>query len=400
MGNTLHVSLLGGFSLAWPDRDGPGVVTDQGRASQPFWAFLAYLCVNHQKPVGEEELLRALWGEGRVVDPAGTLSSLLHRSRAVLEELGFPNGGSVLLCRQGLFSWVPGLELRLDVEELDRLCAAFAADPDGALPAVLEFLSHSPGEFLPNAGKYPWTVPLRAHCRDCYFRLLRGAALRLGELERREEAVRLCRTALSLEPCDEQSHILLMRLLHASGSTQSALWHYKSASNLYRERLGAPPPPALEACYREIAQAGRTQEQDLQSIRRQLAEKDALTRPLYCDYAVFQAIYHWTARSMPRSGSIAQLALLTVTGRGGMSLPAVQCAAAMSSLRSAGLSNLREGDVCTQLSPGQYLLLLPSATQEDARTTLTRCLSAFEKTQIGRAVCVQTGVQPVLPMEL
>ncbi len=400
MANRLYVTTLGGFSLAWPDRDGASIAADRGHTSQQVWDLLAYLCVSYPRQVEEAEMVRALWEDGRTVDPSGALKMVIQRARGLLEELGFPDGKNVLLFRRGLLSWAPGLEVCLDIREQERLCRAFAAEPGKNLSAVLDFLPRCEGEFLPGAGRLAWVSSMRTACRGRCLQLLRGAAECLGEAGRYDEAIRLCRKATEMDPYEERTQIMLMRLLHASGATQSALWHYRTVSKMYVDQLGIAPSGKMSACYQELARAGRTEEPDLLAVQKRLEEGGGLVRPMYCEYPVFRTIYHLTARSMPRAGFEAQLALLTVLERDG-TLPSMsRCGAAMETLRSTGLSSLREGDVCTRFSPNQYLLLLPSAAQEDAQATLSRCLAAFEKTPIGQSVAVRTGVRPVRAIEL
>ncbi len=400
MSSTLYVKLLGEFSLAWPNRNGPGLVVGESHAVPQLWPFMAYLCVRRREHVEEAELVDALWGVVKPSEPTASVAALVQHAREVLEKLGFPNGGSVLLHRRGVLSWVPGLEFRLDTEELEQLYRDFITDPEGKLSETLAALPHYEGELLQGEPRQPWLTELGKRLRKLVLQIKRGAAEVLGRQKRYEEAIPLIRQAVAADPLNEWGQLTLMRLLHESGSTQSALWHYKSVARLYAERFGTEPPERLAAFNRELARASRTEEPDLQAIRKELEERDSLSRPLYCEYPMFQTAYHLTARSMPRTGGIAQLALLTLVERDGSPLSEARCNAAMDALRSDGLSGLREGDVCTRLTPNQYLLLLPSATPEDARMTLTRCLSAFEHTMIGQTVAVRTGVQPVEPIEI
>lgn len=394
MKQVLCVTFFGGFTMFCPG--GERVISEQERASQRLWSFLEYLCAFHQNGVSQEELIEAIWEEGEeAADPVGALKTTLHRARAILEELGFPDGKQVLLYRRGRYFWAP--ELHTDAEELEALYAAFADAPDKALPAVLNFLPRYQGDFLPNAAGSSWTLPLRTYYHSRYLRLSYDAANRLWELGRLDEAISVCRQAATLDPYDERCQLLLMRLFHASGATQTALRHYSQVSKLCMDQLGVAPSPELVAFYQEIARIDTSVELDLRIIRRRLLEEEPAEGAFICEYAVFRDIYRLMARGMYRSGQVVQLCLLTVLERDGSCPETKRSAAVMAEVEQSCLSRLRSEDVASRLNANQYLLLLPTASYENAERVLRRGLDAFKGTLLGRTVAVRTSLLPILP---
>ncbi len=394
MKKSLYVTFFGEFTLSCSKLDKPAAA--HGQSSRRVWTFLQYLCAFHQRGVSQEDIIEAVWGEAEVADPVGALKTILHRARMVLEGLGFPDGKKVLLYRRGCYSWSPEVELHLDTEELDRLYARFSAAPEESLSDVLEFLPRYGGDFLPDEDVNSWALSLRTFYHTRYLQISWGAAKLLQGQGRFSEAIDICRTATTLDPYDERAQLLLIRLLHASGATQTALRHYRTISELYMNQLGVSPSPEMVALYQEISRAGSEEKLELGAVREQLLERGSVKGPFFCDYAVFQDIYRLTARSMSRSGDVAQLALLTITEGGEEPLEARQRVAAMDALRDFGLSILRPGDVAARVSPSQVLLLLRCASRERAETALRRILAAFVCTLIGKKVGIQATLLPVL----
>lgn len=375
----------------------PGAVTAQGKFSRRLWAFLQYLCAFHHKGASQEELIDAIWGDSEVVDPVGALKTILHRARTLLEEMGFPDGKKVLLYRRGRYSWSSEITLRLDTEELDRLYARFAAAPQDSLPELLEFLPRYEGDFLPDAEESSWALSLRTFYHTRYLQLSWEAAKLLQGQGRFDEAAAICRTATTLDPYDERCQLLLIRLLHDSGAIQAALRHYSTVSELYMNQLGVSPSPEMLALYQDISRLGSAEKLELNAVREQLLEKGSTKGPFFCEYAVFQAIYRLIARSMHRSDSVTQLALLTIMESVDRPLEARQRVAAMEALKDSGLHMLRPGDVAARAGPSQVLLLLPATSREKAEAALHRILSAFGQTLIGKSVGIQVSLLPVLP---
>lgn len=392
----LCVTFFGGFTMSCPGE--ARVVSEQERASPRLWAILEYLCAFHRQGVSREELIDAIWDEEESAeDPAGALKTGLHRVRRLLEELGFPDGKQVLLYRRGRYSWAPELEIRTDAEELDDLFTRFGAEPDRNLAAVLAFLPRYQGDFLPGASRSAWAVSLRTYYHARFLQLSCGAANRLWELGRLDDAIGVCRRAATLDPYDERSQLLLMRLFHASGATQTALQHYSQVARMYMDQLGTAPSSDLVAFYQEIARIDTSVELDLRIIRRQMLEERPTAGAFLCEYAVFQEIYRLLARGMQRSGRVVQMCLLTLQERSGRYPGPRRAAAVMAELERSCLSRLRSEDVATRLNANQWLLLLPTASYENARRVLERGLEGFRGTTLGRTVEVQTSFLPVLP---
>lgn len=403
MDYTLYVKTLGGFSLRCSCGEVPDAeITEQDSGSWRQWAFLQYLCVFHQRRIPQEEIIDVLWGDAEISNPVNTLKTLLHRARLMLERLGLPNGKKALLYRRGVYSWDDSLKIRLDTEEFDELRAQFDLAPtsEEGLAAAKQALALYQGEFLPRAAASPWALSPRTYYHSKYLRLCYDAATSLWGLERLEEAVGLCRMATALDPYDETCQLLMMRLLHASGARQAMAQYYNDVSTLLMSQLGVFPSQEMTALYHELSGPEEVQELDLHTIRSILLGDDSAGKgAFYCDYYVFQNICRFLARATPRSGQIVQLSVITLFPRKGCRLTVSQRAAAMDDLKSSILANLRSGDIFTQFSPTQYLLLLPTASRENGSMAVERVLSAYARTPGGAGAIPQFSLLPALSLE-
>lgn len=389
----LHVSLLGGFKIC--RADGP-CLTEADNTSKRLLAFLEYLSVFHQRPVSQEELIDALWGDVDSSDPANTLKTLLHRARNALEaQLGFPAGKDVILYKRSLYTWNPEIELILDTERFDEACSRpVGEDVDGALLS----LGRYGGDFLPGAAGSPWTVSLRTYYHARYMTRCADLAQHLIALGRGEDAERICRGACTLDPYDERCHMLLMQAMVAKGARQSAIAHYTQVNNMLMDQLGVTPSGELTRFYRELTRAEMGVEMDLQVVRDQLlGESDQ--GAFFCEYVTFQDIYRLRVREALRSGQVVQLVMVTVLNQEGRPLDPPRCAAAQEALYGAIRSCLRSVDTFTRFSPSQYLILLPTASYEDGVKILRRVLAAYSRSLIGLTTAVRSSLLPMLPTQ-
>lgn len=389
----LYITTLGQFSLRYPTYDGPGIISDQDGASWRLMSFLQYLCFFHDRAVTQDEIFDLLWSDIDSTNPTNTTKTLLHRSRLLLENLGFADGKKVLRYRRGLYFFDPELPIRMDTAVFEELCGDFYAkrNSTAGLNAARQAIKLYQGDFLPNAAGSAWLLSPRTYYRSKYLRMCHDAAFDLREMGRLDEAIKICRLATAQDPYNESCHQLLMRLLCDSGAKQEAIQYYNDVSDLFMLRLGVAPSEDMTALYRELSSGDRngTPELDLRTILAGLQGEDQESGVLFCDYAAFRDIYGFLVQLILRSGQAAQLSLITLLDIEGKSLPQLRRNMAMEEMRRAIGTCCRSEDVCTQFSASQYLLLLPSAGYENGGSVLRRVVNEYQKTLIGKTTCTK-----------
>lgn len=394
----LYVTVLGGFSIRLTGAAMPKGENPEGAALRQR-GFLQYLCVYHDRPVSQEELAAALLdGSEETGDPAGILKNNLYRSRLLLESLGLPNAKELLCYRRGVYSWDPRVEITLDAEVFDELYDKFYADPGAPdLEAGRKALKVYGGDFLSSSVGGLWTLSIRTYYRGRCLKLMRDMAEVLYAQGELEESLKLCRQVTTADPYDEDSQLLLLKLFHATGQTQTAIKHYEGVRALYMEQLGISPSQPLADYYRTLNRTDEPRELDLHVIRSQLLEEEAAIGAYFCEYAVFRNIYRVIARSATRTGMAIQIAMIVLNDTKGDPLEVKRCAEAMNELHSAVGRILRSGDVFTRYSRDQFLVMLPSTSHENAALALERVLAAYRKTVSGMTTLVEYSILPVLP---
>lgn len=392
MKERITATLLGGFAMRRQDY----TMTEQASTSKRLWAFLEYLTIYHQRPVTQEELIEALWGDMEDIDPGNTLKTLLYRARSAMETyLGFPNGKEVILYRRGVYRWNEDIELVLDIERFDEACAQ---PVEQSAERQMEAIRLYQGDLIPNAAGNPWTVSLRTYYHTRFLKLCGDLSGWLIRQKRYDQAQEICRRATELDPYDETCHMMLMQALAKSGQQQTALRHYVQMANMFMDQLGISPSEQLTQLYRELSEAEQDVELDLFTIRQGLQEQVIQGGPLFCEYNTFQNIYRLEARSAKRSGRIVQLAVISIFGENGDRLESKRCSLALSELRNTIHHCLRAGDVFTRFSASQLLILLPTASHENGIKALQRIIDAYQSTIMGMTTSISFSLLPVLPM--
>jgi DNA-binding SARP family transcriptional activator len=226
--------LCGRFVVEVDDRRVEGELPGrQGRL------LVAYLVANRTRTVARDELVEALWPDGR----DSGLAPLLSKVRRV-----FP--------LEGLR---PGLEeLWVDVEAataaLHRAESALTLGRPHDAWGPSQIAMFVFGRPFLAGDDAPWVDEERTRLEGLRSRSLEayaGATLGIGGTEL-AAAVRSSRRLVELEPYRETGYRLLMQALERQGNAAEALVVYESCRTRLRDDLGASPSPETQDLYRRL----------------------------------------------------------------------------------------------------------------------------------------------------
>ncbi len=395
--SALFLRTLGGFSLSCAE----GTVDDSnGRATQ-VWGLIAYLILNRQKTTSHDDLIAALWPEGKNDDPANALKNLIYRSRSLMQAAGIPRAKDLILYKGHSYRWNDDCPCTVDALEFDILAketenTAFSVSK--RIESGLDALKMYRGDFLPFAASELWAVPLISYYRSVFFSCVKTTCELLLGQKRFDEAGEICQRALSLDPFEEDVHSCFLRSLIGRRQYAAALEHYRQMTDSFYRELGVRPSEELRRLYRDITGSVSNIETDLSVIQEDLIESDSLPGAYLCDYEIFRSLYRVKARAAARTGESVFIGLLTVSAQDSSLLTPAQRARAMDELRSSIRKTLRRGDVAARFSATQYVLMLSSLTYENGLMVLARIEKAYQQEYAARRVRITSSLRPLDPL--
>lgn len=391
----LRVRTLGQFTLEWAGKR----ITDGENRSKKVWLLLACLIDSRGRAVTAEELTKILWEEEpcRSTNPLNALKAILHRARAALDLLGADMGRRLILRQREGYLWNPEVPLEADTEEFLRLCreGELAGQPEERLECWTAALTCYRGVYLPKLSDSPWAARRAAALHRRYLEILRRAFPLLGEAGRWAELVRLGRTALKLEPQDEDLSCQVMEALLRLEDPQGAAAVYEGLRDGQNGRPDALPAEKLRELYQEALRRLDPQALPLEVIQERLQEPEGPGGALLCSYDLFRAIYHSTARLLRRSGGTVHLAVLSLTGTGAKPLSKRSLDRAAANLMEVLRVNLRRGDSAAQCTASQFVVLLPQADYGNSHKVCARIRRAFEQAYPHSPAQLHAAVQPL-----
>src|SRR5215472_5941811 len=247
MGPTLHIRLLGDFSLIYGDRQVTSLNTMR------LQSLLAYLVLHRDVPQQRQHLAFLFWPDTTEAQARNNLRQLLHQLRQA-----FPPVEHFLSADMRIVHWHPVTPFRLDVAEFEQALTEAAAatqrNNHRTLQAALEQAdSLYRGELL--SGCYDeWVLPERDRLRQRHLQALEHL-LRLFEGQGNVvAAIRSAQRLLGLDPLSEDLYRRLMRLFALNNDRASALHVYHTCVSTLQREMGIDPDPVTHEAYERLLQ--------------------------------------------------------------------------------------------------------------------------------------------------
>ncbi len=242
----LHICLLGGFQVDYDRR--PVVALHPPRLQ----ALLAYLCLRPDLPQSRQHVAFQLWPDTSESHARNNLRQLLFQLRHAL-----PNADDYLAIGGNAITWRSAGAQEIDVRTFDQaLAEAEAVEGRGDLARARQCLEQAlalyQGDLLP--GCYDdWIQPEREGLRERN----RAAHARLAHLLEQQgdypAALQVVQSLVRLDPLDESSYTVLMRLHALSRDRVGVRRVYLGAVETFRAEMGAEPGEMLRSGF-EAAQ--------------------------------------------------------------------------------------------------------------------------------------------------
>lgn len=366
---SIHVNMLGKFTIFGPGLPQPRVVSLSGR-SRRLWILVAYLILNRERGVPAQELIDWLWPESEGITPMSTLQNNISRTRNALEELGLEDGKRLIYNNSGTYFWAPDRKTILDCEVFETLCRN-ALDGKSWPLAMEQGISAAKtytGEFLPECAGESWRDTRWAHFRELYRKLLNKELPWLLDSARYEEAAAMCAQARTIEPENQSWAACQMRALRLSGKPEEAMAVYTS---LHLENEAPSAELALEKEEAQRAQAGT--DGDSRLLKALVGGEQTESGAMLCDNTVFREFVRRQLRDLRRGGEAQMLSFRLDEA------DPLKRAQAMDRMENTLRQSLRGGDPFTRGGNELFLLLLPGANRENGEMVANRILTCYNR---------------------
>ncbi|MBQ4649587.1 MAG: winged helix-turn-helix domain-containing protein [Firmicutes bacterium] len=372
------VQMLGSFSVQLGEKK----IDDSTSRTRKVWLLLAYLLYHKGRTISQKELIDLLWEDDEEKDnPQNALRTTFHRVRTLLNKLDENAGHNLILHQGGGYIVSPEIEVSIDVREFDKFCKeGDAADTDEKkLECWLEAISLYNDDFLVKLSAESWSRSVALHYHEIYINIVKDTLAMLEERQRRQEAVDICNKALKIEPYSEEVYLHLMTNLLAMGERREVISTYEKISKIFLADFGVLPSEEIRNIYYEAIKTSNEKAVPMEVVQEQLKETEALSGALVCEYDFFKVLHYSTARLIERTGAAVHICMINVAGEHGKALSKRSHNTVMENLQEQIRINLRRGDVVSQCSSSQFIIMLHLANYENSCMVCDRIIKSFKR---------------------
>lgn len=394
--NTLIIETLGVFSV----RVGNKYLSDNSPRAGQVWRLFKFIITNRTTPIPTEKLIDLLWPDGDVDNPIKALYTLVYRLRVLLSE-HFPGKQDFITFQHNSYIWNRNSNYWLDSEQFENLYQEASDETRPGSERIAIFhkafeLYH--GDYLSESYSEGWVFP----SSNFYKRLYTSIIIKLSELCSEagdySSVVRYCEKAVEFDPFDENLHATLIKALVSLGLVSQALAHYDYIAAMLYKELGVKPSENLQEIFRNIhLNSLHFQPNDIRTIKENLQEDGEANEAFFCEFDTFKHIYRLEVRAIQRTGSSVYVSLLSLTTPDNTMPEESVLSAAFALLKHVTLFGLRRGDVVTQPSKSQLMILLPATTIGICEMVMNRLRDRFYSQYKGEPIRLRYVCDQITP---
>lgn len=306
------------------------------------------------------QLLQFVWLRGR-------------KGVTQMVKIGLPKGEYISRVN-GVYVPDPEFPVKLDVHEFEDLVlrAERSKDEQVKLACYQAAVGLYRGELLPAVCTEIWVMAENLRLKSMFEICVQW----LGDYYRKESDYNaldyLFGHAVRLYPYDNWQ-INQIEVLLDKGEYKNANDLYNEMTSRYSEEMGLAPTPEMMKCYERISQMTLHFSEEMSEIKRKIWEYPGEMAEgqgaYYCSYSSFVDICHMLSRNMERTERSIYMMLCTLVDYEGKMIRNQE----KLKMRAAFLKEvingcLRKGDVYTQYSNAQFLILLVGTKRKDCYT--------------------------------
>ncbi|MGN1167956.1 MAG: BTAD domain-containing putative transcriptional regulator [Lachnospiraceae bacterium] len=390
----LTVNTLGKFQMT----DGMTVVDDEQLRSPMLSKLLMYMLLYREKTLTTDDISTAIWQDEEIDNPAGALKNLMYRLRKTLTS--FFGEEDFIVTNRGSYRWNPDVKVILDIEKFEKLINEAKVENvyEDAIIKYEQAIAIYQGDFLPQILDMHWILTLNTYYHSLFLSCAKGLAELYVKTEQYEKLDKLCNNALKYENGDEQLFCYQIEARMRCGKISLALESYEKAREIMEKELGIRKTTILNKVYEELLAMSKGQSAySMNEVREDIVEEEP-EGVFFCGYPIFKEIYHLEARKSTRAKESEYLLLLTITGKkeDTAELAQFRTKQAMNGMEKTIKDSLRVGDVAAKYSDTQFIILLPSTTEELALLVANRLISKlFDLDSKYKNVNVRVNIEQV-----
>lgn len=338
---------------------------------------LQVLLFHSEKPVQKDELIDILWPESK--NPSSALKFSIFRLRSELNEIDFFKDKEVIVTTRKGYILNPNLDWNIDFVELQK---AYNQINEGAelldekeFKIARKIFRLYQGRFYASPSQLHWILQKQEVFRQMYVKTMMRTSCYLYTQKRYDEMMLMNYQAVLIEPFNEGLHYYYMKGLVATRNYREALKYYDELNDIFLSELGTGLSKRFKQLYDIIiADHAKEENKDMETIIRELSNRDQQNQGFFCSYEIFKYFYELLLKMSVRNELNYYLIMLQFSDG---TLDYEKVGVDFDRVKRLVSSCLRSNDLFTRTSETQLLLLVDCQTEENAHLIIQRISNKF-----------------------
>lgn len=338
---------------------------------------LQVLLFHSETPVQKDELIDILWPESK--NPSSALKFSIFRLRSELNEIDFFKDKEVIVTTRKGYILNPNLDWNIDFVELQK---AYNQINEGAelldekeFKIARKIFRLYQGRFYASPSQLHWILQKQEVFRQMYVKTMMRTSCYLYTQKRYDEMMLMNYQAVLIEPFNEGLHYYYMKGLVATRNYREALKYYDELNDIFLSELGTGLSKRFKQLYDIIiADHAKEENKDMETIMRELSNRDQQNQGFFCSYEIFKYFYELLLKMSVRNEQNYYLIMLQFSDG---TLDYEKVGVDFDRVKRLVSSCLRSNDLFTRTSETQLLLLVDCQTEENAHLIIQRISNKF-----------------------
>lgn len=338
---------------------------------------LQVLLFHSEKPVQKDELIDILWPESK--NPSSALKFSIFRLRSELNEIDFFKDKEVIVTTRKGYILNPNLDWNIDFVELQK---AYNQINEGAelldekeFKIARKIFRLYQGRFYASPSQLHWILQKQEVFRQMYVKTMMRTSCYLYTQKRYDEMMLMNYQAVLIEPFNEGLHYYYVKGLVATRNYREALKYYDELNDIFLSELGTGLSKRFKQLYDIIiADHAKEENKDMETIMRELSNRDQQNQGFFCSYEIFKYFYELLLKMSVRNEQNYYLIMLQFSDG---TLDYEKVGVDFDRVKRLVSSCLRSNDLFTRTSETQLLLLVDCQTEENAHLIIQRISNKF-----------------------
>lgn len=373
MSETYYVKTFGGLEIT-NDNATVNIVELFGKQ---LVNLLQVLLFHSEKPVQKDELIDILWPESK--NPSSALKFSIFRLRSELNEIDFFKDKEVIVTTRKGYILNPNLDWNIDFVELQK---AYNQINEGAelldekeFKIARKIFRLYQGRFYASPSQLHWILQKQEVFRQMYVKTMMRTSCYLYTQKRYDEMMLMNYQAVLIEPFNGGLHYYYMKGLVATRNYREALKYYDELNDIFLSELGTGLSKRFKQLYDIIiADHAKEENKDMETIMRELSNRDQQNQGFFCSYEIFKYFYELLLKMSVRNEQNYYLIMLQFSDG---TLDYEKVGVDFDRVKRLVSSCLRSNDLFTRTSETQLLLLVDCQTEENAHLIIQRISNKF-----------------------